>query len=267
MNMIQKNQIKKICDFYKCTVEFAKNDLKKRYAGSVLGAIWAYIQTAMMVVIYWFVFQYGLRNGAVDGVPFLPWFISGMMPWLMFSDIINSCMNCMAEYSYIVKKVVFNIDIIPASKIAVCLFIYAFFLVVIVIVTLCNHLFTGFYILQSILYLIAALLLAVPIGYAVCTVSVFFKDLGQIIAIILNMLMWATPIAWPATIVPEGLRWIIKLNPMYFVVSGVRNSLIYGIPITADIPYLFYFAGCVCALWAVCIPIYRRLVPHLADIL
>lgn len=265
--MIQKNQIKKICDFYKCTVEFAKNDLKKRYAGSVLGAIWAYIQTAMMVVIYWFVFQYGLRNGAVDGVPFLPWFISGMMPWLMFSDIINSCMNCMAEYSYIVKKVVFNIDIIPASKIAVCLFIYAFFLVVIVIVTLCNHLFTGFYILQSILYLIAALLLAVPIGYAVCTVSVFFKDLGQIIAIILNMLMWATPIAWPATIVPEGLRWIIKLNPMYFVVSGVRNSLIYGIPITADIPYLFYFAGCVCALWAVCIPIYRRLLPHLADIL
>lgn len=265
--MIKKSEIGKIYDFCERTVAFAKNDLKKRYAGSVLGAIWAYIQTAMMVVIYWFVFQYGLKNGAVDGVPFLPWFISGMMPWLMFSDIINSCMNCMAEYSYIVKKVVFNIDIIPASKIAVCVFIYAFFFAVVVVVTLCNHLFTGIYILQTILYLIAALLLAVPIGYAVCTVSVFFKDLGQIVSIILNMLMWATPIAWPATIVPEGLQWIIKINPMYFVVSGVRNFLIYGTSITADLPYLFYFAACVCALWAVCIPIYRRLLPHLADIL
>lgn len=241
--------------------------MKKRYAGSVLGALWAYIQTAMMVLIYWFVFEYGLRNGAVDGVPFLPWFISGLMPWLMFSDIINSCMNCMSEYSYIVKKVVFNIDIIPASKIAVCVFIYAFFFAVVVIVTLCNHLFTGIYLLQTLLYLAGVLLLAVPIGYAVCTVSVFFKDLGQIVAIILNMLMWATPIVWPATIIPAGLQWIVKLNPMYFVVSGVRNSLIYGIPITADLPYLFYFLACVCALWAVCIPVYRRLLPHLADIL
>lgn len=96
--------MRKICGFCKRTIEFARNDLKKRYAGSILGVLWAYIQTAVMVLIYWFVFQYGLKNGSVDDVPFLPWFIAGLMPWLMFSDIINSCMNCMAEYSYIVKK-------------------------------------------------------------------------------------------------------------------------------------------------------------------
>ena len=259
--------MKKELDFLKRTIFFAKNDLKKRYAGSALGAIWAYVQTAMMVLIYWFVFQYGLRNGAVDGVPFLPWFIAGLMPWLMFSDTINSCMGCMTEYSYIVKKVVFNIDIIPASKIAVCLFIYIFFFAVVVIVTLCNHLYTGLYTFQALFYLFAELMLVIPIAYAVCTISVFFKDLGQIVSIILNMLMWATPIVWPATTVPEQLQWIIKLNPMYFVVSGMRNSLIYGIPVISDLPYLFYFAACVCALWGVCIPAYRRLLPHLADIL
>ncbi len=260
--------MRKICGFCKRTIEFARNDLKKRYAGSILGVLWAYIQTAVMVLIYWFVFQYGLKNGSVDDVPFLPWFIAGLMPWLMFSDIINSCMNCMAEYSYIVKKVVFNIDIIPASKVTGCVFIYSFFFLVLLVVMFGHHIFTGvLYLLQALIYLIAELFIAIPIGYLVCTVSVFFKDLGQIVAILLNMLMWATPIVWPATIIPEELRWIVKINPMYFVVNGVRNSLIYGISIFADIPYLCYFIACVCALWAVCIPLYRRLLPHLADIL
>lgn len=268
--MLKQKQLKKkprAVEFCTKTIEFARNDFKKRYAGSNLGILWAYIQTIMMVVIYWIVFQYGLKNGSVDGVPFLPWFISGMMPWLLFSDIINSTLNCMPEYSYIVKKVVFDVDIIPACKIAVCIFIYIFFLVITIIVAICNHLFTGIFILQTIFYFIALIMLVIPIAYASCTINVFFKDFGQIVTVVLNVLMWATPIVWDIAMLPEKWQWIFKLNPVFYIVSGFRNSLIYGIPVTANLSYMFYFIAIVAALWAVCIPVYRRLLPHLADIL
>lgn len=262
-----KEKAKNTLFFLKSTIDFAKNDLKQRYAGSLLGVIWAYIQTAVMVLIYWVVFQYGLKNGSVEGVPFLPWFICGMMPWLLFADIINTSMNCMCEYSYIVKKIVFNIDIIPASKIVVCFFIYSFFLLIVLAVILCHGIFTGFYILQTIFYLFALAMFAVPLAYMFCTISVFFKDFGQIVSIIMNAWMWATPIVWDISIVPVSYQWIIKLNPIYFIVSGMRNSLIYGVPFTDDIAYVFYYFAWLCLLWAICIPLYRRLLPHLADTL
>lgn len=254
-------------NFYQAVVDFAKNDFKKRYAGSNLGILWAYIQTIVMVLIYWIVFQFGLKNGSVEGVPFLPWFITGMMPWLLFSDIINSTMNCMPEYSYIVKKVVFNIDIIPASKVAVCMFIHLFFVAIIIVVTLCHHIFAGIYIFQLFFYFVADLLLAIPLAYAACAISVFFKDFGQIVSILLNIFMWATPIVWDYSALSESIQWIFKLNPVFFVITGFRNSLIYKISLFEDISYLFYFMGVVCALWAICIPLYKRLLPHLADVL
>jgi len=262
-----KERMKSGMDFCMLTIQFARNDLKKRYAGSNLGALWAYIQTFTMVLIYWVVFEYGLKNGSVQDIPFLPWFIAGMMPWLLFSDIINSAMYCMSEYSYIVKKVVFNVDIIPACKVAVSVFIYSFFLLIVIAVALCSGLFTGWYILQVLLYFAADLLLAVSLAYASSTVSVFFKDFGQIVGIVLNAMMWATPIVWEISVVPEAFRWIFKLNPVYFVVNGFRDSLLYGVPFWSDPSGLFYFLAVTCALWAVCIPVYRRLLPHMADIL
>ena len=267
MSIDIKTDWRKAKDFLKKTFEFAKNDLRKRYAGSTLGSYWAFIQTVTMVLIYWIVFQYGLKSGGVDGVPFLPWFISGMMPWLLFSDIINSSINCMSEYSYIVKKVVFNIDIIPACKIMVCLMISSFFLLVVLIVVLFHGFFTSWYIAQVLFFLAADIILAIPLAYASCAISAFFKDFGQIVAIVLNILMWATPIVWDVSIIPESLRWIAKVNPIAFVVSGFRNSLIYGIPVWQDLSYLFYFVSIVCLLWAICMPLYKRLTPHLADVL
>lgn len=267
VHMTLEARFHKDIDFLKKTFDFAKNDLRKRYAGSSIGSYWAFIQTVTMVLIYWIVFQYGLRTGGVDGIPFLPWFISGMMPWLLFSDAINSSINCMSEYSYIVKKVVFNISIIPACKIMVCLMIYSFFLLVVFLVVLLHGFFTGWYILQVLFFLLADIVLAIPLAYASCVVSVFFKDFGQITSIVLNMLMWATPIVWDISIIPKSLRWIFKANPMNFIVSGFRNSLIYGIPVWNDLSYLFYFISIVCFLWAICLPFYRRLTPHLADVL
>lgn len=262
--ILNLNKYKKII---RTILDFSINDFKKKYSGSALGIAWAYIQTIMMVLIYWCVFQFGLRVGGAAGTPFLAWFITGYMPWMLFSDIINSTTNCMAEYSYIVKKVVFNINIIPISKIVGCMFIHAAFLIIVLCISFAYGIFTGLYLIQVIYYLIALLLFAIPLAFLCSTVSVFFKDFAQGIGIILNIFMWVTPIVWDFTIVPENLKIFFKLNPMFYIVDGFRNSILFGVSIFDNIFNGFYFWIIVVLLWYKCIKIYKDLVPHMADIL
>ena len=173
----------------------------------------------------------------------------------------------MSEYSYIVKKVVFNIDIIPLAKIVGCMFIHAAFLVIVLVVAFGYGVFTGVYLLQLVYYLVALLLFAVPLAFLCSAVSVFFKDFGQGVAIILNIFTWVTPILWDFAIVPEKFQIIFKINPMFYIVNGFRESILYGVSIFEHPYNALYFWALVIILWVKCIKTYKKLVPHMADVL
>lgn len=263
-NIVGNIDLKK---FIATLVDFAINDFKKKYSGSVLGIAWAYIQTIMMVVIYWCVFQFGLRVGGANGIPFLAWFIAGYMPWMLFSDIINSSIGCMSEYSYIVKKVVFNVNIIPLAKIVGCLFIHSVFVLIVIGIAFAYGIFTGVYLFQVIYYLLALLLLAVPLAFLCSTVNVFFKDFAQGVGIVLNILTWVTPILWDFSVVPQKLTIFFKLNPMFYIVSGFRDSILFGIGISERWLNGLYYWAIVLFLWIKCMKTYKELLPHMADVL
>ena len=253
--------------FIATLIDFAINDFKKKYSGSILGIAWAYIQTIMMVVIYWFVFQYGLRVGGAGGIPFLAWFITGYMPWMLFSDIINSSVGCMSEYSYIVKKVAFNVNIIPLAKIVVCLFIHSVFVLIVIFIALAYNIFTGVYLFQVIYYLLALLLLAVPLAFLCAAVNVFFKDFAHGVGIILNILTWATPILWDFSVVPDKIAILFKINPMLYIVNGFRESILFRVSIFEHWINGLYYWAIVIFLWIKCIKMYKELLPHMADVL
>ena len=112
--------------------KLAKNDFKTRYAGSYFGVVWAMAQPVVIVLVYWFVFQIGLNNATAElkqgiTVPFVLWLVSGIVPWFYFSESLSNGTNALLEYNYLVKKVVFNIDILPLVKTIAALFIHAFF--------------------------------------------------------------------------------------------------------------------------------------------
>ena len=97
--------------------QFALDDFKTKYAGSVLGFFWAFVQPVITVLIYWFIFQIGFKNGDVDGYPFILWLVSGLLPWFFVSDSITNATSSLVEYSYLVKKVLFNINILPVARV------------------------------------------------------------------------------------------------------------------------------------------------------
>ena len=98
------------------------NDFKTKFAGSYLGIVWAFIQPVITILVYWFVFEKGFKpaaihNAAGDQVPYVLWLIAGMVPWFFFSEALSGGTRALLDYSYLVKKVVFKIDILPVVKV------------------------------------------------------------------------------------------------------------------------------------------------------
>ena len=116
--------------------KLAKNDFKKRYAGSYMGAVWAMIQPVVTVAMYYVVFDkiMGNTGRGADDVPFVLFLTAGLVPWFYFSEALNHGTNAMMEYNYLVKKVVFKISILPIIKIIGATFIHMFFVVVLLVV-------------------------------------------------------------------------------------------------------------------------------------
>ena len=113
--------------------KLAKNDFKKRYAGSYMGKVWAMVQPVVTVVMYWLVFEkiFGNRSEFMAGdleVPYVLYLTAGLVPWFFFSEALNNGTTALLEYNYLVKKVVFKISILPIIKVIAAIFIHLFFL-------------------------------------------------------------------------------------------------------------------------------------------
>lgn len=245
----------------------SKNDFKTRFAGSYMGITWAFVQPIVTVLVYWFVFEKGLRAGRMCDYPFILWLMCGLVPWFYFSDALNGGTNALLEYNYLVKKVVFKISVLPFVKIISNVFIHIFFIVFIMILHMCYGYGPDLYWMQIIYYLICTLALVLGISYLTSALVVFFRDLTQIIAIVLQIGMWATPIMWDASQFSSGLEKVFKINPMYYIVQGYRNSLLANVWFWEDMYWTIYFWIITVGLFVLGQNIFRRLKVHFADVL
>ena len=247
----------------------AKNDFKVGYAGSLFGAVWAFIQPVMTILVFWFVFQVGFRSAPVSDVPFLLWFSSGLIPWFFFSTALSNGTNCLMEYSYLVKKIVFRVAVLPIIKILSAFFVHIFFIAFLVFLYACyGQPIPWTAVIQLPYYSLCMFFLVLGFSYVTSAVVVFLKDIGQVISIVLQFGMWMTPIMWNyQAMVPQKWWWLIKLNPMCYIVDGYRDSLISGILFYQKINSTLYFWVMAMGIFAVGAFTFRRLRPHFADVL
>lgn len=252
----------------------AANDLKSKFAGSYLGIIWAFIQPVVTVLVYWFVFEKGIKSNALnlhDGiqVPFVLWLIAGIAPWFFFQEALQSGTGTLIDYSYLVKKVVFRIEILPVVKVLSALVVHVFFAVLVLVIFCCYGMFLGVYLLQLLYYMIATILLSLGLIYMTSAVVVFFRDLNQLISIALQVGMWMTPIMWDVNNISlhPVLITILKLNPMYYIVNGYRDTFINRAWFWENLPMTIYFWVITLVLLLLGRVIFSRLRPHFADVL
>lgn len=259
--------LKEILDNRKLIWNLSKNDFKTKYAGSYLGITWAFVQPIITVLVYWFVFQVGFKSAPVKDFPFVLWLISGMVPWFFFNDGLINATNSLIEYSYLVKKVVFKISIVPIVKIISALFVHAFFILFLIGMFAAYGYYPNIYFIQFIYYSLCVFFLTLGIAYLSSALIVFFKDLGQIISIILQVGMWMTPILWDYHIMPERYLWLLKLNPMYYIVEGYRDTFINGVWFWERYNQTIYFWIVSFGLFILGNLVFKKLKNHFADVL
>jgi len=246
----------------------SKNDFKTKYAGSYLGITWAFVQPIVTILVYWFVFEFGLKAGSpIEGVPFILWFMAGLVPWFFFQEALLNATDCMIEYSYLVKKVVFKISILPIVKIISALFIHLVFIGFLFVVGSIYGFYPSKYTIQLIYYSFCTFFMVLAISYATSAIVIFFKDLGQIINIFLQVGMWMTPIMWSYTIVPKQFQWVVKLNLMYYIAEGYRDTIINHVWFFERYFQTVYFWMITLGLFALGAMIFKKLKPHFADVL
>ena len=252
--------------------KLAKNDFKTRYAGSYLGIVWAFIQPVITILVYWFVFSVGFRSGTGDlGVPFVLYLVAGIVPWFFFQDALIGGTNSLLEYNYLVKKVVFNISVLPVVKIISAMFVHAFFVLFTIILYAAYGKFPDLYYLQIIYYSGCVFMLVLGLSYATSAIVIFFRDLTQIINIVLQVGVWLTPIMWIVENTPlvghPVIMKILKLNPMYYIVDGFRNALLDHVWFWEKPMWTLVFWVITLLFFVLGVNVFNRLKVHFADVL
>ena len=256
-------------------MRLARNDFKTKFAGSVFGVIWAFIQPIVTVLVYWFVFGM-LGSGPVaarTGVtyPFVLWLLAGLVPWFFFQEAMIGGTNALIEYSYLVKKVVFKISILPIVKEVSALFVHLFFVALMFVLYIAAGHFPDLYWLQVIYYSLALFLYCLAVLYSTCSIVIFFRDLTQVINIIMQVQIWMTPIMWNYdALAPRMPGWaaaLLRLNPLYYIVTGYRDSMMNKVWFFQRFDSTVYFWLVTAVLFGIGTFVFKRLKVHFADIL
>ena len=259
-------------------LRLAKNDFKAKFAGSYLGIVWTFLQPVVMILVYWFVFEKGLPATGVTTksgitVPFVLWLTAGMVPWFYFSEAFSSGTNTLLEYSYLVKKVVFNVNVLPFVKVISAGVVHVILILIMLVLYAAYGFYPDAYSLQVVYYSLCMVFLVSGAVYITCAIVVFFRDMTQLVNIFMQVWVWVTPIMWnldgmmAAGSISATVGRIFKLNPFYYIVSGYRDALVNKVAFWEKPGITLYFWIFAIAQFLIGQLIFRRLKPHFADVL
>ena len=244
-----------------------KNDFRQRYLGNVLGIAWAFIQPTATILIFWFVFQVGFKSQPVDNFPFILWLVAGMFPWFFFAEALSTGTNSIIANAFLVKKVVFRVSLLPIIPLFSALIVHLFFIFFMFGMFLYYGYTPDIYALQLFYYLFALSILVLGLSWITSSVVVFFRDMGQLVSMLIQFGFWLTPIFWSMKMIPEKYHWIIELNPMVYIIEGYRNSMIYHKWFWEDMSMTLYYWSITLALFILGGLTFKKLRPHFADVL
>ncbi len=206
----------------------AARDIKVRYKQTVLGILWTIIQPLFMMIIFTLFFG-RLAKIPSDGIPYPLFAYAGLLPWTFFSNALNNSGNSLVGNSSLITKVYFPRMIIPIAAVGSGLidFVISFGLLVLLML----YYGIGFspnVLMLPILTLLTALL-TIGIGMWMSALNVKYRDIRYALPFLIQLLMFATPIIYPSSLIPDKWRWLFMINPLTGLVEGYRSA-IFGKP-------------------------------------
>jgi len=222
-------QLTKLVEYRDLLYTLTVHRIKVRYKQSVLGLSWAILQPLSLMLIYTLIFSVVARMPS-DDIPYPLFAYTGLLPWTYFSTALSTATNGLVSHSHLVTKVYFPREILPMTYVLAALF--DFLIASLVLAGLMIYYRAP--ITLNFLYVVPIILVltifALAMSLFMSAVQVRFRDVGVAMPLLLQVWMFATPIIYPLSAVPERLRPIYDLNPTVGVIEGFRNVLLQGTP-------------------------------------
>jgi len=246
----------------------AGRQVVSRYAGTLFRGAWEIIHPAVTILVFWFVFSVAFKAKGPEGTPYIVYFVTGILPWMFFAEGINGGTQGVIAHSFLVKKMVFRSELLPFVYITAGSLNHGLLLILASVVIFFNGGQFSWYWLQIVYYFFTLCALMLGLQWLLSAMTVFQRDLGQGVTMVLNLWFWATPVVWVADgVVPPQYHWLLLANPVHYVIEGYRGSLLYQQSIWRHWQQGLYVWGLALVLAVVGAMVFRRLKPHFGDVL
>ncbi len=200
-------------------------DIKVRYKQTVLGVVWALIQPVMLMVVF-SIFFGKLAKIPSDGYPYPIFVYAALLPWVFFANAISSSASSVVGSANLISKVYFPRLIIPLASIGAGLIDFAIATLVLLLLMIFYGVGWSVNLLAAPVLVVAVLFTALGIGTFLSALNVAYRDFRYVIPFLIQLWMFATPVVYPASLVPEKWQWILYLNPMAGLIEGFRSAFL-----------------------------------------
>jgi lipopolysaccharide transport system permease protein len=209
-------------------------EVAQRYRGSYLGIVWSFITPILMLSVYAFVFsivfqaRWGAGAGAARPGEFALTLFAGLIPFGVFSEVINRAPSIVLNMPNYVKKVVFPLEVLPVVAVGSAV---VHSLISAAILLLADLVFLGSMSPTVVLLPLAYLplvFLTLGLAWLLASLGVYVRDIGQVVSVITQVLFFLSPIFYPVSAVPEKLRFILYANPMTAILNEFRRTMLWG---------------------------------------
>lgn len=204
-------------------LRFGTRDIVLRYRQTVIGVAWVVIQPLAAAGIFSIVFG-GVAKLPSGGVPYFLFSFAGMLAWNAFNSVVSRSSVSLVANQALVSKVFFPRLLVPLSSVISVLIDFVVAFVMLVILLFAFHVNPGWQVLLTPIWLLITLMLATGIGSAAAAITVKYRDITFLLPWALQILLYATPIAYALSAVPKNLVWIFNLNPLTWLMQVVRWS-------------------------------------------
>ncbi|MCY8370612.1 ABC transporter permease [Bacillus haynesii] len=231
-------------------IRLAAYETKSKYQMNYLGVLWQFLNPLIQMLAYWFVFGIGIRKSSemitgVGEVPFIIWMLAGLIPWFFISPTILDGSNSVYKRINMVAKMNFPISSLPSVAIAANLFSYFVMMAIYVIVLLAFGIYPNLQWLEYIYYLFCMIVFMFAFSLFNSTISVLVRDYQFLLQSVTRLLFFLLPIFWDISTQlgdkHPALLNVIKLNPLFYIIDGFRNSFLGGSWFFEDATYMLYF--------------------------
>ncbi len=201
-----------------------KKDIGGKYKHSFLGMLWSFINPLLQIAVYAIIFPLILRNNVDNYTLFM---VCGLIPWNFFATAINRSTWVIVQNGNILKKVYFPRAILPFSLLLSETVNFMLSSIIVLVFTLTSGAGLSPYVLLFPVLLIVQDVLILGFSFILSAITVYMRDIQHFIGVLLQLLMYATPVVYAAETIPAGFRWILKFNPMTYIIEGYRDILYY----------------------------------------